>query len=153
MLEPKLPDRRAVVIPDLLLLGVEAHALPDDGVRFARVAPDREGHFEADGLRAVFAQSTWCALCVEAVAGGGAFEVRRDVAAHVEALHFDGCSVVGGMCVCVCALGWRVVLSVVRPEAGFGRRIFRARSQGACGGESAIIALAFAYARVKCSDT
>lgn len=30
---------------------------------------------------------------------------------------------------------------------------FRARSQGAWGGESAIIALAFPYARVKGSDT
>ena len=121
MLEPELPDRRAVVVPDLLLLGVEPHALPDDGVRRARVAPDREGHFEADGLRAVFAQGAWGAFGVEAVAGGGAFEVRRDVAAHVEALHFGGWfrSFVGRVvCVCVCSRveGFLLCCSATRGE-------------------------------------
>jgi len=37
-----------VIIPDLLLLGVEAHALADDGGFGAGGAPDGKGHFEAD---------------------------------------------------------------------------------------------------------
>jgi hypothetical protein len=41
-------------------------------------------------------------------------------------------------------------LSVVRPDVRCGRRLLRGRSQGACGGESAIIAFALAYARAKC---
>ena len=44
----KAVNRRGVVIADFLLLGVEAHALSDDGlVRFAGRAPDRERHLEA----------------------------------------------------------------------------------------------------------
>jgi hypothetical protein len=54
------------------------------------VTPYGERHLEADGLRAVFAQCAWCALLVQAIAGGGAFEIWRDVAAHVEALHYGG---------------------------------------------------------------
>ena len=44
------------------------------------MAPDGEGHFEAYGLRAIFAQGAWCALLVDLVCGGGAFEVGWDVA-------------------------------------------------------------------------
>jgi hypothetical protein len=90
VLELELPDGRAVVGADLLLLGVEAHALADDGVRFAGVAPDCEGQFEAHCLRAVFAKSAWRAFLVQTVPTGRTFEVRRDVTSHVEALHFGG---------------------------------------------------------------
>ncbi len=38
-----------MVVPDLLLLGVEANALADDGWFWAGGAPDGEGHLEADG--------------------------------------------------------------------------------------------------------
>ena len=38
-----------MVISDLLLLGIEADALADDGGFGAGGAPDGEGHFEANG--------------------------------------------------------------------------------------------------------
>lgn len=47
---------------------------------FAGVAPDGEGEFEADGLRAVFAEGAWGAARVEFVAACGAFEAGWDVA-------------------------------------------------------------------------
>lgn len=71
-----------------------------------------------------------------------------------------GCLVVVSARVCVCVLSGGGVFflwspSVVRPDVGCGRRLLRARSQGAWGGEGAIIAFAFALAdaRAKCLDT
>lgn len=55
------------------------------------VAPDGVGKLEADGEGAGFRGA--CAegvLVVKTVAGCGAFYVWRNVAAHVEALHFGG---------------------------------------------------------------
>ncbi len=49
MFHAKAEDRGRVVVPDLLLLGVEANALADDGWFRAGGAPDGEGHLEADG--------------------------------------------------------------------------------------------------------
>lgn len=91
MAEAKAPDGRGVVVSRALLLGVEAHALADDcGLRAGR-APDGEGHLEAHGEDAVGGELGGAVaegvLVVELVAGGGAFEVRGDVAPHVEALH------------------------------------------------------------------
>lgn len=102
MLELECPDGRAVVVAELLLLGVEAHALADDGVRFAGVAPDREGHFEAHRLRTVVAKGAGRAFLVQPVCGRGTFEFGRDVASHVEALHFGGivCGREAGLGVC-----------------------------------------------------
>ena len=76
-----------MVVPDLLLLGVEADALADDGGFCAGGAPDREGHFEADGqdalgdLRGAGAESV--AFPRSLVGVEDAFLVRGDVAAHV----------------------------------------------------------------------
>lgn len=89
MLEPECPDRRAVVVAHLFLVRVEAHALRDDRLRRAARAPDREGALEAYGLRAVGVAGHG-GLAGGAVEGGGAFEVWRDVASHVEALHGGG---------------------------------------------------------------
>lgn len=96
MLEPKTPDRRRVVIPDLLLLGIEPHALANDLLRLAGRAPDREGALEAHGEDALGLEFSGSRTESVPFAGGGvgvvgSFEVWRDVAAHVEALHFDGC--------------------------------------------------------------
>ena len=49
MLHPERIDRGAEVIPDLLLLGIEADTLADDRWLGACGAPDGKGHFEADG--------------------------------------------------------------------------------------------------------
>ena len=49
MLHAERPYRRAVVVADFLLFGVEAHALADDGGFGAVGAPDGKGHFEAHG--------------------------------------------------------------------------------------------------------
>ena len=49
MFHAKGIDGARVVVARLLLLGVEAHALADDGLARAGRAPDWEGHFEADG--------------------------------------------------------------------------------------------------------
>ena len=46
MLEAEAPDRRAVVVAHLFLLRIEPHTLPDDLLRRAVRAPDREGAFE-----------------------------------------------------------------------------------------------------------
>lgn len=93
MAEAKAPDGRGVVAARALLLGVEAHALADDGGPGAVRAPDGEGHLEAHGEDAVGRELGGAVaervFVVELVAGGGAFEVRGDVASHVEALH-DG---------------------------------------------------------------
>ena len=40
------PDLGGVVVPNLLLLSIEAHALADEVL--AALAPDVEGHLEAD---------------------------------------------------------------------------------------------------------
>lgn len=91
MPEPKTPYRRRKVISHALLLGVEAHALADDGGLGAVRAPDGEGHLEAHGEDAVGGELGGAVaegvFLVELVAGGGALEVRGDVASHVEALH------------------------------------------------------------------
>lgn len=89
MLDPELPDRRTIVIANLFLLGIKAHALSDYGMGLAGMTPDGEGHFEADGLRAVLAERPRRTLLVQPVAGRGTFELRRDVASHVEALHLS----------------------------------------------------------------
>lgn len=49
MLEPEAENGRAVVVADFLLLGVEAHALPDYGGFGTGRAPDGEGHLETHG--------------------------------------------------------------------------------------------------------
>lgn len=91
MAEPEAPDGRGEVVAHPLLLGVEAHALADDGGLGAVRAPDGEGHLEAHGEDAVRGELGGAVaegvFLVELVAGGGAFEVRGDVASHVEALH------------------------------------------------------------------
>lgn len=108
MAEAKAPDGRGVVASCALLLGVEAHALADDGGLRAGRAPDGEGHFEAHGEDAVGGELGGAVaervLVVEFVAGGGAFEVGGDVASHVEALHGGRSfwSVLFAMCVFVC---------------------------------------------------
>lgn len=57
MLHPKTIYRRRIVISDLLLLSVKPHTLPDERlVRFARRAPDREGHLKADDQPAALAE-------------------------------------------------------------------------------------------------
>ena len=96
MLESEAPDRRGVVVADLLLLGVEADALPDDVLRLAGGAPEGEGALEAHGQDALGfefsrARAEGVPLTGGGVEGGaGAFEVGGDVAAHVEALHRGG---------------------------------------------------------------
>lgn len=89
--EAEAPYGRGVVGACFFLFGVEAHALGDDGRFGARGAPDGEGHFEAHGEDAVGGEFG-CALAeavflMDFVGRGCAFEVRRDVASHVEALH------------------------------------------------------------------
>ena len=42
-----------MIVSDLLLLGIEAHALADDGGFGASGAPDGEGHFKANGENAL----------------------------------------------------------------------------------------------------
>ena len=49
MFHPKGKYRARVVIARLLFLGVEAHALADDGLARTSRAPDGKRHFEADG--------------------------------------------------------------------------------------------------------
>lgn len=95
MLEAKTPNRRRVVISDPLLLGVEPHALADDLLGLAGCAPDGEGAFEAhgqDAFRLQFARAPpeRVPFARGRVGGAEPFEIRRDVAAHVEALHFGG---------------------------------------------------------------
>ena len=95
MLEPETPERGRVIIPDLLLLGVEPHALADDLLRLAGRAPDGKGAFEAHGeepLAFQFARAgaEGVRFAGGGVRGGGPFEFGRDVPTHVEALHFDG---------------------------------------------------------------
>lgn len=91
MSEAEAPDGRGVVVADALLLGVEAHALADDGGLGAVRAPDGEGHFEAHREDAVGAEFGGAGaegvFAVEFVAGCGSFDVGWDVASHVEALH------------------------------------------------------------------
>ena len=53
MLHPETEHRRRMVVADFLLLGIEAHALADDGRFRARGAPDGERHLEADGQDAL----------------------------------------------------------------------------------------------------
>lgn len=69
-----------------LFMRVETDTLRDDGFGVAVCTPDWEGTFEANGLRAV--RVTWLdGFAGGAVEGCCAFEVGRDVSAHVEALH------------------------------------------------------------------
>lgn len=93
MAEAEGPDGRRVVVADAALLGVEAHALADDGRPRARRAPDGEGHLEAHREGAVRGELGGAraegVFAVQAVARRGALDVGRDVASHVEALH-DG---------------------------------------------------------------
>lgn len=94
MAEAEAPYCGGVVAADAALLGVEAHALADDGGFRAGLAPDGEGHLEAyDEAAAGFGElggtGAERVFMVEFVAADGALEVRRDVPAHVEALH-DG---------------------------------------------------------------
>lgn len=87
MLHAEGIDGSGVVVAHFLLLSVEAHALADDGGFRAGGAPDRKGHFEADGqdtLGDVFGTRA------EGVAFSGglvgveyAFLVGGNVAAHV----------------------------------------------------------------------
>lgn len=49
MLESETPDRRRIVVPHPLLLGVEPHPLTNDLFGRAGGAPDCEGAFEAHG--------------------------------------------------------------------------------------------------------
>ena len=94
MLEAEAPYRRRVVVPHALLLGVESHALADDRGLGACGAPDGVGHLEAHSQDAVGFEFGGAGaegmFVVEFVAGGRALDVRRDVSAHVEALHGDG---------------------------------------------------------------
>ena len=89
MLDAERPHRRAVVHPDLLLLRVEPHALPDQRFRAAGRAPDGEGQLEAHFEDPLPQFAGARAEGVGFVERGGA--VRGGVvAAHVEALHFGG---------------------------------------------------------------
>lgn len=89
--ESEAPYGCRVVVAYALLLGVEAHALADDGGLGARGAPYGVGHLEAyreDAVRRELGRSrSECVLLVESVAAGRPLDVRGDVAAHVEALH------------------------------------------------------------------
>lgn len=49
MLHAETEDRGRVIVSDLLLLGVEAYALPDNRRFRTGGTPDCEGHFKADG--------------------------------------------------------------------------------------------------------
>jgi len=88
VLHAETPDGRAVVIPDFLFLGIEAHALADDGGWAAVRAPYGEGEFEADGENAL---GELVGALAERVRGGvearGVGGVGRIVPAHIEALH------------------------------------------------------------------
>ncbi len=53
MLDRERPHGGSVVVPDFLLLGVETHALADEGRGRAVGAPDCEGHLEAHDEDAV----------------------------------------------------------------------------------------------------
>ena len=85
-------DWGGVVAADLLLLRVEAYALADEGFWRAMVAPDGEGHFETDGENTIFdfvRPGAEGVLASELVGAEGAFMLWRDIASHVEALHFE----------------------------------------------------------------
>lgn len=90
MFHPERPYRRGVVVSDLFLFGIEAHALPDYDFAFALwgSAPYSEGELEADGEDAggdVFgARAEGVGGFVE---GWGVVGIRRIVSAHIEALH------------------------------------------------------------------
>lgn len=91
MFEPERPHGRTVVAAHFLLLRIEAHALADDGLGVAGRAPDGEGTFEAHGLHGAAVGGAFSVggfLAGRLIKGFQADEVRRDVAAHVEALHF-----------------------------------------------------------------
>lgn len=95
MLDAETPDGGGVVIAYFLLLGVEAHALPDDLFGRAGRAPDGEGTFETHGKDSFGLEFAGAGAEGGAFAGGlveadGAFEVGGDVAPHVEALHSGG---------------------------------------------------------------
>lgn len=100
MLHAEAEHGRAVVVTDFLFLGVEAHALPDNGGFRAGTAPDGKGHLEAHGqdtlvrFAGAVAESVSVGgedndsvsgrgrdlLARELVGGGGAFMFGRDVA-------------------------------------------------------------------------
>lgn len=95
MLEPKAPNGTAEVHARFLLLGVEPHTLTDDLLWFAVRTPNRERAFESHGEDALGFQFTGAGTQGVAFTGGGvrgdeAFEVGRDIASHVEALHLGG---------------------------------------------------------------
>jgi hypothetical protein len=48
MLESEAPERRAMIVAHLLLLGIESYALAYDLLWLAVCTPDRKGTFEAD---------------------------------------------------------------------------------------------------------
>lgn len=91
MLDRKGEDWRAVVVADTALDGVEAYALAYEGLLGAALAPDGEGHLEADreGAAAVTGAGSLGVLAMQLVSGDGAFDVRWDVTSHVEALHLE----------------------------------------------------------------
>ena len=75
-----------MVISHLLLLGVEANALPNDGGFGTGSAPDWERHFEADSENALTGFACTGAesmLASKLVGRGGAFVLWRDVTSHI----------------------------------------------------------------------
>lgn len=94
MLESKRPNRRAEVIPHSGFRGVEPHALRDDLGWGTVGAPDCERGLEADCGRRGGGGEAFVGGLVE---GLYAFEVGRDVAAHVEALHGGRLCGIGGL--------------------------------------------------------
>jgi len=94
MFHAEAVDRRREVVSDFLLLGVEPDALPDDCGFGTGAAPYCERHLEAHGqdalgLELAGARAESVAFAAGLVERLDAFEVWRDVASHVEALH-DG---------------------------------------------------------------
>jgi hypothetical protein len=79
---PKGVDRRRVIVTDLLLLGVESDTLTDMGITMR--APYVKWHLEAHGKLTTL--DSWRRLAVDFVACHQSFLVRRDIAAHVEAM-------------------------------------------------------------------
>lgn len=137
MFERKSVNRTRVVVSDFALRGVEAHALADDGGLGTGVAPDGEGELEANGEEAGLGGTD-----AEGVAFAGglvgvqdAFVFGRDVASHIEALHFLERGARGarggrvGLVRCVA-----LVREFVRISCGMGRRCARWRVVRVVGG-------------------
>ena len=93
MFHAKAVDRRRVVLPYIFLFRVESYPLANDGRLGAGGAPNRVGHFEANGenaLEELVGTGAKSMFPMELVSADNTLMLRWDVASHVEALHDDG---------------------------------------------------------------